>query len=73
MELEQLVVFAILMQTGDGIMTKTPRYILEKAELCALSKTRDPLRGLLDMQNCALYDAWIEEWLTPRGVSAERG
>lgn len=63
MELEQLVVFAILMQHGEGVISKAPSYILEKAASCERLKTRDRLRSLLDPETDALYLDWLGLWL----------
>lgn len=53
-EIINLVSFLILMQGGEGIMGKAPSYILEKQQ------TAGPY--LLDNDNKAILDAWIERW-----------
>lgn len=60
MNLEQAVVFAILMENKDGILGKAPSYILEKLEGCQLEP--DP-QGLLDPNNLAKLGDWKDRWL----------
>lgn len=57
--IKQAVIFAILMQNGQGIMSKSPDYVAEKLE--AVSLEPEP-EGLLDMGNQGLYHAWLRRW-----------
>lgn len=59
MTLEQTVALAILLQGNGGIMTKSPRYILEKLEQVTAEK--DPA-GPLDHPNRIIYEAYILHW-----------
>lgn len=59
MNLKQLIAFAILMENNDGILGKSPDYILEKYEGCqSLAKPE----GLLDLQNKAKFQKYMERW-----------
>ena len=62
MKVEQLVAFAILMGANDGIMGKSPDYILEKFEACTQFSSEPFLRALLDRQNVAKFDTWMRRW-----------
>lgn len=62
MTLEQLVTFAILMESHDGILYKSPRYIAEKWKLCSLTTALPYLEGLLDSTNKAKLAAWLHRW-----------
>lgn len=59
MKVNQLVVFAILMENNGGILDKSPCYIMEKAEFCM--NDPDPT-GLLDRGNYAKYLDWVRRW-----------
>ncbi len=53
------VIFAILMQNGDGIMDKSPDYIDEKLDACE----RDPQPELLlDEHNRRILENWLSFW-----------
>ena len=56
---EQAVVFAILMQNGDGILTKAPHYVQEKAQMAFGTATPEML---LDENNMAIFRQWKERW-----------
>ena len=58
--IRSLVVFAILMETGGGIVCKSPDYILEKANSALLMG--DQAYTLLDSQNYAKYRTWCATW-----------
>jgi len=58
-ELTRGLVFAILMENGDGIMGKHPKYILEK--MTTVMKGNYPT-NLLDARNMAKLEQWIERW-----------
>ncbi len=60
MNLEQAVVFAILMENDNGILDKSVNYILEKLESCMILE--DP-SILLDSNNLVKYKAWLDKWL----------
>ena len=64
---KRLATFAILMETGDGIITKSPTYMLEKWELvnkCPI----DLLHTLLDPQNNTKLNEYLRIWIvTMRG------
>ena len=59
MTLRQAVVFAILMENNKGIIAKSPFYVKEKLELCALS---DKPGGLLDQFDWDKYHRWLNLW-----------
>ena len=52
MNIKQAIVFAILMQGGEGIMSKHPSYLGEKLKSCELME--NPER-LLDTDNLAIF------------------
>jgi hypothetical protein len=58
-DVERLVCFAVLMETGNGIVTKSPDYIREKYEACM--KVPYPA-GLLDCWNEAKLEEWRTTW-----------
>lgn len=62
MELVQLVTFAILMESGRGILDKGPAYILEKWGLCRSTKSVVYLEGMLDSENKAKLTLWLHRW-----------
>ena len=59
-KLREAVVFAILMENGDGIMGKAPSYIMEK--LNAVDGMRHP-ELLLDDNNLEKYKDWRKRWI----------
>tara|TARA_Y100001951_G_C11127003_1_gene176051 strand:+ start:68 stop:277 length:210 start_codon:yes stop_codon:yes gene_type:complete len=59
MNIPQLVTFAVLMQNGEGILGKAPRYLLEKYD--AVQNRNNPSE-MLDAQNKDIYDKWMEIW-----------
>ncbi len=61
LELRRALVFAILMQNGDGIMGKSPGYVEEKWQTV---RSYDRPCQLLDSTNKAIFDEWIAKWLT---------
>ena len=63
-ELKRAVVFAILMQGGEGLMFKSPKYILEKWEVI---KQHDEPEALLDPINRGKFLAWSMKW--SQGIS----
>jgi hypothetical protein len=58
---KRLVVFAILMETGDGIADKSPDYILEKFDAATHVPFPDEL---LDSNNKIKLQRWLKTWLT---------
>jgi len=62
MELKQAVVFAILMQNGAGIISKSPFYIMEKLRSCEATSERKYLRCLLSVENFAKLEDWERKW-----------
>lgn len=58
--IERLVVFAILMENGPGITSKSPGYVWEKYK--AAMNVPDP-RQLLDHQNKQKLKKWLEFWV----------
>lgn len=59
MEIKQAIVFAILMQTNDGIISKAPQYIEEKLWRC---KNDPHPETMLDFSNKQLFDKWLNFW-----------
>ncbi len=59
MTIRQAVVFAILMQHGDGILAKFPRYLREKLESC--QQTNIP-EQLLDGPGRALFHQYAKKF-----------
>ena len=57
-ELEQLVMFSIFMENGEGIMSKAPDYIMKKWRRC---RAGNGFNGL-DDANQAKFKAWISRW-----------
>lgn len=62
MRVEQLVVFAILMENNEGIVGKSPDYILKKFKTCELLKHIDWLKQELDPGNQVKLEKWVERW-----------
>jgi len=58
-ELRAAVVFAILMENHDGIVDKSPGYILEKL---ASAKSYDEPEALLDNNNLSKFKKWADTW-----------
>ena len=61
-ELLNIVSFAILMENGEGIMDKSPKYILEKFQRYCQSQDIEYMWGL-DWENQSKLKEWIEKWL----------
>ena len=61
-KLKRLVVFCILMETGKGILTKSPSYIAEKWA-AASTVPLEVLPQLLDHENREKYRKWLETWI----------
>jgi len=60
MNIKQIVAFSILMQNGEGIIDKSPDYILEKFEACKKSEKPEKL---LDPFNRKKYHNYLGKWL----------
>ena len=63
LKLARLVVFAILMENGEGIVAKAPDYIAEKWRSVELCGSVDSLLGLLDQWNHYKYINWLATWI----------
>ncbi len=59
---EQAVVLAILLNHGEGVISKTPGYIEEKID--AVQRGDHPER-LLDNVGRVLYNNWRTTWFGP--------
>lgn len=57
--IKRLVAFAVLMESGDGILAKNPGYVEEK--FWAAMQTPDP-EHLLDAHNKEKYRRWMRRW-----------
>ena len=57
--IRRLVIFAILMENGEGILRKSKSYIDEKYYQ-AMNVTFP--RELLDVGNKRKFDRWVETW-----------
>ena len=55
-EFKNIVAFCILMQNGEGIMSKAPQYIKEKFDVC-MNDGRP-----LDSKNQHIYQKYLETW-----------
>ena len=66
---ERLVAFAVLMENGDGIVDKSPEYILEKYHQA--TRVPDP-EQLLDPHNLVKFVKWMNRW-RPRPADVEVG
>ena len=62
MEIENMVMFCILMQNNKGILGKAPGYMLEKFELCNSTGNIDNILGYLDSENLDLYKQYMARW-----------
>ncbi len=62
MELKSAVVFAILMEDGQGIIGKGPGQIMEKLRSCEAISEREYLRCLLNVENFAKLEDWEKRW-----------
>jgi hypothetical protein len=62
MKLEQLVAFCVLMEKGQGIISKAPSYLMEKYKSCEMRESRDDLLGLMDLKNASKFRAYIKTW-----------
>ena len=60
--IEMVVAFCIIMQNGDGIISKSPSYIKEKWEQYLRKSTFDNMRGILDSKNQKKFEEWLSNW-----------
>lgn len=60
-DVKRIAVFAILMQNGEGVLYKSPEYMVEKFEK-AMDMDIVLIAQLLDRQNRAILDQWLERW-----------
>lgn len=56
---KQALAFVILMENGEGVMGKSPKYFMEK--LSAMEYNSEP-EGLLDEVNQSKLAAWMKRW-----------
>ena len=59
MNLRQAVVFGILLQGNSGVLVKSPKYIMEKAELCSIANIPETI---LDYPNRCTFNRFAEKW-----------
>ena len=59
MNLRQAVVFGILMQNNTGVLAKSPKYIMEKAELCSIANIPETI---LDAPNRSIFNEFAQKW-----------
>lgn len=60
-KVKRLVAFAVLMESGSGVLSKSPSCVLEKFEL-VLNCSVSSLHTLMDMDNQAKYKRYLKEW-----------
>lgn len=60
--LKKLIVFCILMETNNGILNKSPSYIMEKY-IAVFDRDTDKLESLLDPKNKRIYRKYIRTWI----------
>jgi len=58
-EIDGLVAFSILMENNDGILGKSPKYMMEKYDYC--TKMEHP-ESMLDSVNAAKFNEYMERW-----------
>jgi hypothetical protein len=57
----RLAAFAVMMQHGDGLMAKSPDYMVEKFLLC-MELPEQYLEGIMDNENRFLFREWKKRW-----------
>ena len=62
-QLKNIVAFCILMEYRDGILFKSPEYIVEKFERYCETKNEDQTGWGLDHTNRTKLSDWIDRWL----------
>jgi hypothetical protein len=60
MTIRQAVAFAFMMENNEGIMGKSPSYVLEKMEQCLTH--RKPDEQIFHPTLKAQFDQWAEIW-----------
>lgn len=72
MNLRQAVVFGLLMQDNSGVLGKSPKYIMEKAEICYIANIPETI---LDAANRSMFyefaKKWNYDWNTKRDQEIE--
>lgn len=63
--LRNLVAFLVLMENGNGVVDKSPDYIMEKFQRYC-GKDDDSLMSGLDSDNKRKLTEWCERWLQPK-------
>ena len=61
-KLLNLVAFSILMQNGEGVLDKSPSYVLEKFKRYVESGGEDCMSGL-DGKNKLKFVTWVLKWM----------
>ena len=59
MSIGQLLVFAVIMQSGKGILGVAPSYLMDK--YLEVGQYDNP-EFLLDSTNKTIYDEWLDKW-----------
>jgi len=67
--LERLVIYSILMESDEGITSKSPEYIMEKFEAAL---TVPYPKSLLDITNRQKFDEWQRNWKKEKEGGAKR-
>jgi hypothetical protein len=62
MTIEQLVAFCVLMEKGQGIISKAPSYLMEKWKSCQMRESRNDLLGLMDLENATKFREYVKMW-----------
>ena len=61
--LKNIVAFCALMENNDGILGKSPSYIMEKFMRYAIDETNDQTGWGLDHGNDSKVKDWVAKWL----------
>lgn len=64
MEIKNIVAFCALMQGNDGILNKSPGYIMEKFQRYCQDTTGEAYRYGLDRKNAKVLDEWCKKWFS---------
>jgi hypothetical protein len=59
---EMVVAFCIIMQNGEGIISKSPSYIKEKWDQYLRRSEFDNLKGIFDSENQKKFEEWLSVW-----------
>jgi len=57
---KRLAIFCTLMQSKEGILSKSPKYLLTKFEVIM---TVPYPENALDWENKRVYERWLETWM----------